>query len=170
MANPLNKLFRYTGTIRFESPGEVGQAIERLSRSSRTSVIRAATGELTTRTLVGNVSKDHVRLHAVTPFFGNIFKPIFYGQFQIEEGRTILTGRFEIGTVGRVVIFVFLSFCLIVQVILLPLIGTESGLGIVGIFEPTLFMLGGILVVLAAKAYSKGQITWVTEKIETALN
>jgi hypothetical protein len=166
MTNPLSKIIRYTDTIRFEATGEVS---ERLSRAARTPVIKAAAGKLSDRTLVGSVSKDYVRLHEVAPFFGNIFKPIFNGRFESGDGRISLIGRFEIGTVGRVVIGVFLSFCLVIQVILLPLIGTESGAGVIGIFEPTLFLLGGALLVLAAKAYSKGQIPWITQKIEAAL-
>lgn len=169
MTNPLNNLFRYTDTIRFEAPVDASQAAERLSRAARTSIVKAVVSKLSERKLVGAASRDYVRLHEVSPFFGNVFKPIFVGRFELEHGRTVLVGRFEIGAVGRIVIGIFVSFGLIVQVILLPLIGTEAGAGIVGIFEPTIFTLGGILLVLAVKACSKGQISWVKQQIETTL-
>jgi hypothetical protein len=169
MTNPFTRLFRYTDTIRLNVPGDASQAAKRLSHAARTPIVKAAVSKPLERTLVGTASRDCVRLHEVTPFFGNIFKPIFVGRFELDQGRTVLLGRFEIGAVGRIVISIFVSFGLIVQIILLPLIGTEAGSGMIGIFEPTIFILGGILVVLAIKAYSKGQIPRVTQQIETAL-
>jgi hypothetical protein len=164
MANPLNKLFRYTDTLHFEAQGDASQAAERLSRAAHTPIAKAVVGKLSDRNLVGTASKEYVRLHEVTPFVGNVFKPIFLGRFETDNGRTVLAGHFEIGGAGRLIVGVFLCFGLVVQLILLPLIGTTSGAGIVGIFEPTMFTLGGILVVLAVKSYSKRQIPRVTKQ------
>ena len=170
MLNPFKKLFQYTDTVSFEVSGNVTQAVNRLSLVAGKPILQATfTGELSNSSLVGIVSKDQIRLHKVTPLFGNIFKPIFFGKFQSQNGKSSLIGAFEMGAIARIVINIFIFFSLAIQIMLLPGIGTVSGLANLGLFEPLLFLCGGILLVLIIKAYSKRDIEWIKQQMERAL-
>jgi hypothetical protein len=141
--------------------------VDRLSHSASKPVLQATfSSESGSPSLVGSVSREHVRLHKVTPLFGNAFKPIFVGKFQAQNGKSSLIGIFEMGALGKIVISIFVFFSLAMQILLLPGIGTESGLGI---FEPILFLCGGIVLVLIFKAYSKKDVAWIERHIESAL-
>ena len=165
--NPLKRLFRYSDNVSFEFSGDTTQAVDRLSRSASRPILQATfSSDPSNPSLVGGVSKERVRLHKVTPLLGNAFKPIFVGKFQSQNGKSSLVGFFEMGAIGKIVISVFVFFTLAMQILLLPGIGTESGLGI---FEPTLFLCGGILLVLIFKAYSKKDVAWIEHHIESVL-
>jgi len=105
-------------------------------------------------------------LHKVTPLFGNIFKPIFFGKFHSQNGKTSLAGTFEMGVIGRLVIGTFVFFTVAIQLLLLPGLSTDG----IMIFGPTLFLIGGILLVLILKAFSKPQVSWIKHQIETVLH
>jgi hypothetical protein len=140
MWNPLNILFNYSRLIDFEIAGDPERALARLSRSANKSALVATfTGEHTQ--LVGSVSKDYVRLHKVTPLFGNIFKPIFVGNIQSRDSKAYLVGSFRMGFIGRAVITVFIFFVVTLQVMLLPVIVTDG----IEVLQPTLFLAGGII-------------------------
>jgi hypothetical protein len=164
--NPLKKLFGYSDQFVFEVHGDLSQAIDRTSQLASKPILQATfSGESSKPVLVGSVSKDRVRLHKVTPLFGNVFKPIFIGKFQSDNGRSSLVGRFQIGPFGKIITGIFVFFTLFVQVLLLP------GLIVDGIaaLQPSLFLLGGILLVLAIKAYSKRDVPWIKAQIDSAL-
>lgn len=163
--NPLKRLFQYTDSVSFEMSGDVAQAVDRLSRAASKPVLQATWGESSNPSLVGSVSKDHVRLHKVTPLFGNMFKPIFVGKFQSQNGKNSLAGVFEMGPIARTVISIFIFFTLGIQILLLPGFSTDG----IAIFQPTLFLLGGIILDLIVKAASKRQVSWIKHEIEAAL-
>ena len=163
--NPLNKLFKYSESVSFEVSGDTSLAVDRLSRSANKPVLQA-TFSSESSSLVGSVSKEHVRLHKVAPFFGNIVKPMFVGRFQSQNGRNTLVGIFEMGPIGKVVISIFVLFTLAIQVLLLPglLIGSD-----IGLFGPALFLCVAIFLVLIFKAYSKQDVAWIKHEVESAL-
>lgn len=166
MLNPLKKLFRYSDTVNFNVSGDLAQAVDRLSRAASKPVLQATWGESSSPSLVGSVSKDHVRLHKVTPMFGNMFKPIFVGKFQSQNGKNSLVGIFEMGPIARTIICIFIFFTLAIQILLLPGFSTDG----IAIFQPTLFLLGGIILDLIMKAASRKQVSWITHQIESALH
>jgi hypothetical protein len=164
--NALKKLFGYSDQIVFEVHGDRSQAANRLSQLASKPILQATfSGEPSKPVLVGTVSQDHVRLHKITPLFGNAFKPVFIGRFQSDNGRSSLVGRFQMGLVGKIITTIFLLFTLFIQILLLP------GLVVDGIaaLQPSLFLLGGILLVLAIKAYSKRDVPWIKAQIDSAL-
>jgi hypothetical protein len=164
--NPLNKIFTYSDQLVFEVSGDAFQAVNRLSHLASKPILQATfSKELSRPVLVGSVSKDYVRLHKVTPLFGNAFKPIFIGRFQSDSGRVSLVGSFQMGPVGKVITGIFLSFTLLVQVILLPGLFVEG----IAVFQPLLFLLGGILLILTIKMNSKKDIPWIKEQIDSVL-
>jgi|SRR3989344_3816019 len=170
MFNPLNKLFRYSDTVSFEVKGDFSQAVDRLARTASKPILQATFDESQKPSLVGTVSKDHVRIHKVKPMFGNLFKPIFLGKFQTDNHKTTLSGKFKMGLLPQITTYVFVLVGLIVQVFALPEIGSESGFRSLSFLEPSLFILGVISVVLFGKFFARRDVEWIKHQIETALS
>lgn len=164
--NPLNILFQYSDQLTFHVSGNKSQAIERLARLTSKPVLQATFSTDSSKpSLVGNVSQDYVRLHKVTPLFGNAFKPIFVGKFQSQNGNDSLIGIFKMAPIGKAAESIFIVFTLLMQLLILPGISTDG----VAVLQPTLFLIGGIIFFLLIKAYSKRDVTWIKQQIETAL-
>jgi hypothetical protein len=170
MLNPLKVLFQYSDTVHFEVSGELARAVDKLSRTASKPILQAAfSGQSAEPSLVGSASKEGVRLHKVTPFFGNLFKPIFFGKFQTNDHKVSLVGTFEMGFVARLLIGVFVSAGLIAQIIALTLVGAASASENLRLFEPTLFVGGVILIALSGKVSGKRDVAWIRGQIENAL-
>jgi hypothetical protein len=45
--------------------------------------------------LVGTVTSSEVKLSRILPLHGNVFKPFFFGRFQVKHGHVELTGQFK---------------------------------------------------------------------------
>jgi hypothetical protein len=157
MLNPLGWLFKYSDTVIFEVSGDIEQAVERLSRSASKPVLQATWGEASEPSLVGSVSSESVRLHKVTPMFGNVFKPIFFGKFQTRDHKRTLVGTFKMGLLAQVVVWFSVIMGLTALIVALPSL------------EPAIFIVGGTLVVLSCKIPAKGDVEWIKRRIETAL-
>ena len=166
MFDPLNKVFKYSDVVIFEVTGELPQAVDRLSHAARKPVLQATWGASSDSSLVGRVTRDDVRLHKVTPLFGNIFKPIFVGKFYVQDHKIYLRGTFEMGLVARLSIWFPVAFCLVIQFMLLPLSGAQSG---IENLWPMMFLGIGMLFVVLEKMAAKQDVQWVKRQIETAL-
>lgn len=162
MFNPLHIIFKYSDTVSFETSGDIEQAISRLSRVANKPLLQAGLAE--SPSLVGSVTKEQVRLHKVRPLFGNIFKPIFFGKFHSQDHKVYLRGTFEMGSVARLITWIPIVFCLVIQLMLLPSIGSD-----IGNLWPTAFLGIGILMVVFSKMPVKGDVEWIKHQIESAL-
>lgn len=169
MTNPISKLLKYTDTVTFDASGNLADSIDRLSQFVNKPILQAALGESSEPSLVGKVSRENVRLHKVTPFFGNVFKPIFFGKFQTKENRVILVGQFKMGFVAQLIVWISVIVGFATQIIALSSINIESGFENLRYFEPSLFMLIGILVVLSGKMSRKRDVFWIKKQIESVL-
>jgi hypothetical protein len=130
MSNLFNQLFDYSGVVCFNIHDSVHAARARLVRASARKILQAAlSNETDEATLVGSVAVASVKLHRVVFLSGNIFKPFFFGELEVQDGHARLCGKFTMGTIGRFAILLDIAVSLLTQVVMLPLIGTEQGLG-----------------------------------------
>src|SRR6266481_280051 len=137
MTNPLRMLFDFTDTLEFKATANIDDAVSRLAHStSKTPLWASLTNETSETTLVGTVSREHVKLHRVAFMYGNIFKPIFRGNFLSKDGKVRLAGSFKMATSGKIATEIALAVSGLAQVISLPLIGTKSGLDNISFFFP----------------------------------
>jgi len=73
------------------------------------------------------------------------------------------------GTIGRLAILLDVAVSLLTQVIMLPLIGTEQGLGNLWFFAPLAFGAIGIGLALSSKWSGRKDVRWIEEQIVRAL-
>jgi hypothetical protein len=170
MTNPLRALYDFIGTLQFDITGSIDSAVLRLAKSiTKKPLLAALTNETSEETLVGIVSEEQVRLHKVKYMYGNIFKPIFEGQFPSKNGQAQLVGSFRMGGSGRFAINLGLGVALVSQVIALPLIGTKAGFENLSFFAPSGFGLIGLVLALSGKMSGRADVEWIRERIEKAL-
>ena len=168
--NPLRKLFIYSDNLTFEASGNLPHAVDRLSGSASARIVQVTLGsEPSSPCLVGSVSKEGVRLHKVTPLFGNFFKPIFFGKFEARDHKVSLVGKFEMGMIPQITTSIFVVVGIIVQIIALPQIGTVYEMRNLSFLEPSLFIAGVLLIAWSGKVSGKRDIPWIKNKIEGAL-
>jgi hypothetical protein len=171
MTNPLRALYDFTGTLHFDAAGSIDSAVARLAKSiTKTPLMASLTNETYEETLVGIVSEDRVRLHKVMYLRGNIFKPIFEGQFQSKNGDAQLVGSFRMASNGRFTIALGLAVSIISQIIALPLIGTKTGIENLSLFAPTAFGLIGLALAWSGKTSGQNDVEWIERQIERALS
>jgi hypothetical protein len=170
MSNLLNQLFDYSGVVCFSSHGSVDTACARLAiATARKSLQAALSNEMDEATLVGSVAREGVKLHRVIFLSGNIFKPFFVGRWEGQDEHVRLCGKFTMGTVGRFAILLDVTVSVIAQLIMLPLIGTEQGLGNLWFFVPLVFGATGIVLALSCKWSGTKEVRWLEEQIARAL-
>lgn len=170
MFNPLSILFKYSDTISFEISSDEAQAVAGLSRSAGRPILQATWMGSAEPSLVGSVSRDNVRLHKVTPMFGNIFKPIFLGKFRTENHKVLLVGKFQMGVIAQIIVWFSMIMGLVAQIVALTSIGTEIDHKQLSLFGPTIFMGVGILVVLFCKVSARRDVYWIKTRIESTLS
>lgn len=170
MINPLRMLFEFTDTLQFETTSNIDDAVSRLAHSiSKTPLQASLTNKTSETTLVGSVSREHVKLHRVAFMYGNIFKPVFQGNFRSSDGKVRLVGSFKMARTGKVSTEIALAVSCLAQVISLPLMGTKNGLDNIFFFFPIGFASTAVIVALFGKRSGKSDIDWIQKRIEKAL-
>lgn len=81
-------------------------SVERLRAATKRSIFSS----LLTQAAVGPVEATRVRLQRVIPFFGNSFKPVFYGRFEEIGGRVVLRGEFTMFFLSKIIMSLWLVF------------------------------------------------------------
>ena len=161
--------------VRFPSDFSLAMSIERLRQRTKRSVFSA----LFRQAAVGPVDESSVRLHRVIPMFGNSFKPIFVGRFNLEEGRVVLEGRFTMFRLSKIFMTIWLVFALIWTVLAaaaaLKTVAQDRGtisedpeallVPLVGV----LFFLAGVAFVRGCWWLSRNDMVFLTSVIQAAL-
>jgi hypothetical protein len=150
----------------FRSAFGFDESVERLRAATKRTVF-SALGETAA---VGKVSDTVVRLQRVIPMVGNSFKPFFIGRFEIQEGVTVLTGRFSLLTIIKV----FMTFWLGMAFVFAggTLLGNFSSPNPVPpflAFQPFLMLGFGIALVAVGKWFARNDVAWLSNVIERAL-
>ena len=97
----------------FPSDFPLMASVERLRERTKRTVFSA----LFRQAAVGPVTESKVRLQRVIPLFGNSFKPIFVGRFELSHGRVILQGRFTMFRLSKIFMTAWLGFALVLTII-----------------------------------------------------
>jgi hypothetical protein len=162
--------------VRFPSDFSLATSIERLRERTKRSVFSA----LLRQAAVGPVDESRVRLHRVIPMFGNSFKPIFVGRFDLDEGRVVLDGRFTMFRLSKIFMTIWLVFALIWTILAtaaaLRTVVQDRGriyddpvawlVPLVGV----LFFLAGVAFVRGCWWLSRKDMVFLTSVIQAALH
>jgi hypothetical protein len=108
----LSRWFRLLfGHVPFEVPSafSLQDSVERLRLATKRCVFSA----LFKQAAVGRVTASDVRLQRVIPMFGNSFKPVFLGSFELVDGRVVLRGKFTMFRFAKIFMSLWLSFALV---------------------------------------------------------
>jgi hypothetical protein len=154
--------------VRFDVSGDVDAAIDRISRLAKTPLLQA-TFSKAEPSLVGSVSRRRVRLRKATPLFGNFFKPIFIGAFQVQGRNVCLVGKFKMGPVARLFAWFSILMGIFTQLVAFPSFMASTGISALGHLEPMLFIAIGLLVLASAKLAGQRDIRWIKQQIARAL-
>ena len=148
--------------VRFPSDFSLRTSIDRLRERTKRTVFSA----LLRQAAVGPVDESRVRLHRVIPMFGNSFKPIFVGRFDLDEGRVVLEGRFTMFRLSKIFMTIWLVFALLWTVLTAAAAlktVAEDGARIHDDPEALLVPLVGVLFFLAGVAFVRG-CWWLSRK------
>jgi len=159
------------GTLKEQSiPLSLDSVVHTLSKLVRPITVPGLTITREGGVLVGEVSRNEVRLSRARPLRSNIFKPFFYGKLVEHEGKTILSGKFVMHPVTVFVIAVFYCLLSIISVLLfLAWFGQADG-------SPIAYPLSGpaVLVLLTGFVWfvrwiSCDDVQWISAHIRDAL-
>ena len=147
--------------VRFPSDFSLVTSIERLRERTKRSVFSA----LFRQAAVGPVDESRVRLHRVIPMFGNSFKPIFLGRFDLDEGRVVLDGRFTMFRLSKIFMTIWLVFALLWTVLAAAAALKAVAEDGATIYDPVAWLvpLVGVLFFLAGVAFVRG-CWWLSRK------
>jgi hypothetical protein len=149
----------------FESAFDLHESIKRLSEVSQPTTLF---GVVTRQAAVGEVTKRGVSLQMMIPFFRNSFKPFYVGQFQVIDGRVVLTGCFTMHWSVKAFMTMWFGFCAL----------WIAGSVTVAAVDPSAWLLpcagmamfvAGCAIVAFGKKLSAGDATWLTTLIQQAL-
>jgi hypothetical protein len=149
--------------VRFPSDFSLMTSIERLRERTKRSVFSALW--LFRQAAVGPVDESTVRLHRVIPMFGNSFKPIFVGRFDLDEGRVVLEGRFTMFRFSKIFMTIWLVFALLWTVLAAAAALKAVAEDGATMYDPVAWLvpLVGVLFFLAGVAFVRG-CWWLSRK------
>ncbi len=166
MFRHLYKLLYGSAPAEFKSGLTLEESIRRLSEATRRSVFSTLTREAA----VGKVSKERVSLLRYRPILGNAFKPRFIGQFILQGGQVVLSGRFTMMLWVKIFMTYWFGFCVL----------WTCAATMAAIFSPQtpwLLPFGGVLMfaigvgfIAFAKQLSANDIQWLTNVVQRALS
>lgn len=148
----------------FESAFDLPESIRRLSAATGRSVFVAS------EAAVGTVSNSRVSLQRVIPLVGNSFKPFFVGAFRVQNGRTVLAGRFTILRSVKTFMSIWFGFILLWTILTVPALLQRNanawwfpfaGIG--------MLVVGGVFVWFC-KRLSRNDVAWLSSVIGNALS
>jgi hypothetical protein len=153
--------------VSFVSFASLEVAAEKLHSACTTSRFK----RLLSERMYGHSRVDSVYLERVTPFFANSWRPVFYGRFETQDGRTVLVGSFGLSTYTRRFMVVFIAFSLFWTAV-------ASWATFSAAPDPEFFWfpfagVGMAAAVIAMGRFgallSKSDIDWISTRVESAL-
>lgn len=148
-------------------------AIERLGARIR----RYGFFRISEYVMVGAVRGEVVKIQRSSNFVTNSFRPVFFGRFDSESGKTILTGHFRISRLAQIfTTFWFLAIMLLALTMAMgPII--QSGLAWSSLSVSLLLFSAGVLLcacgigtVKFGTWISYGDRAWLIKEIKEAIN
>jgi hypothetical protein len=173
MSNPFNLFFSYTGTVQFVCKKSLDTALSSIYKLISDQKYSSSDEVLFRPRLKGKISKSEVILHRVVPAFGNyLTKPIFYGKFVEKNGALVLKGSFLISRFSRTsfligTLILFLLECLFISSMIFSSDQLQTKLLFV-CFIPVTYSLV-VAVHLLLKRLNRGDVKWISNEIESAL-
>lgn len=147
--------------VRFVSPYSTAEAIARLSKVVKPSVLSSFSGQCA----VGIVSQKKVRIQRAIPFVGNAWKPFFYGTFSTGTNGTVLEGAYRFSVFTRVFMSIWFGFVAFWTVLATVIVIRE----LPGDFWFPLFGVGmlavGISMVRVGRWLSRNDVAWLNQVI-----
>lgn len=89
----------------FECRYPVTEAVSRLAAEVSPIILPSGSGKCA----VGRVSEEEVAIKRHAPMVMNSFKPVFYGTFETQGEKTVLTGCFTVTLLTKMFVFVWLA-------------------------------------------------------------
>ena len=151
--------------VRFVSQYSIDEAIARLSKVVKPSVLSSFWGQCA----VGTVSQTRVRVERVIPLVGNAWKPLFYGTFTTGEAGAVLEGAFKFSAFTRIFMSIWFGFILIWTLLAtITVLRNSPGdlwfpLAGVGMFAV------GVAMVSVGKWFARNDVAWLTQLIAQEL-
>ncbi|QYF94903.1 hypothetical protein KY495_06910 [Massilia sp. PAMC28688] len=151
--------------VRFVSQYSIAEAILRLSKVVKPSVLSSFAGQCA----VGTVSQSKVRVERVIPFVGNAWKPFFYGTFTAGEAGAVLEGAFKFSAFTRIFMSIWFGFILFWTLLATVAILQNSPADLwfplagVGMFA------AGVAMVRVGKWFARNDVAWLTQLIAQEL-
>ena len=156
----LHDLIFESTPARFESRHSMTRSVQRLAvkLDSPSSVDDHAEGE---------VSALGVRIWRSNPSFRNAFRPVFTGNFGMENGKVFLEGHFALSKVMKwVLILTFaILFCMAGVVLASLLWGTAE---VDGVYVMLFFTAVIVLVAWLGRVLGRGDMHWISDIIRRA--
>jgi hypothetical protein len=150
----------------FRSAFDLAESVERLRLATK----RSAFASLDETAAVGHVAEHRVRLQRVIPMVRNSFKPIFVGRFERRGGGIVLTGRFSMSPVVKVVMtFWFGMVGMFALVALLGGVAPNGPHALLFRLQPLLMIGLGFAIVAAGKWFARNDAAWLSDVMTEAL-
>jgi hypothetical protein len=164
-------LFDYTGPVEFIFHTPIEASIERLEGAIHEPTARTLLMGSRDDLLIGQASRDYVRLSRLkTSLKGNVFRPYFYGNFADRDGSTVLSGKFTMKPVWKVLLGLPVLIFTVVGVLL-----TVVGLGALNGSTQGAYAIGGPVLIGVAfgfvffvKWLFRADVQWLSKRIEDA--
>jgi hypothetical protein len=159
----------------FESGYDINESIRRLSTIARRWSFLSRFPDV----LVGSVTEDKVTLPRSFPSARKSYVAVFYGEFHVRNGVTILEGYFSESLYNRVFISVWFGLALM-MVIAFPIIAFTSSFAnssgitrwhtrlILALF-PNLLLILGVLVQRSGKQMARNDVEFICQRIRSTL-
>lgn len=148
----------------FESAFDLSESIRRLSAATGRSVFVAR------EAAVGTVSESRVSLQRVIPLVGNSFKPRFVGAFRVQNGRTVLAGKFTILRSVKAFMSIWFGFILVWTVLSFPALLQRDANAWWFPFAGVGMLIAGGVFVWFCKRLSRNDVAWLSSVIANALS
>lgn len=170
-----DRLFDYTGQLKFKSNVPPEEAVKRLSNMAKSnSMAIELFSAVPSSQVVGKASEQEVVFRRVRPLIGPFYNPFFYGSFVQENGRWLLVGKFTIRRFSKVVVTIF-SFVWFVGVLLsaFAIIGNPSQFSGSQVFALVLIVVAVVMLIvvpiLLVKHFTRKDVDWISAKISQAI-
>jgi hypothetical protein len=161
--------------VSFKSAYTLEESIDHLRKSTNRTIFTT----LFKQSAVGRVDEAKVRLQRVIPLFGNSFKPIFVGNFVVNNSGVFLEGNWTTFLFSKIFSYIWFSFvtiCTILTTVTIAPTIIKSPIDSMFRFEsyfPLIgvgFFVSGIFFNRFCWWFSRRDIDYLTRVISTALS
>ncbi|MES2135178.1 MAG: hypothetical protein V4449_03000 [Patescibacteria group bacterium] len=171
MKNLYKRLFDYSENIQFECVVSMEEALKRLAEKlQKQSVFIFLTSTVSHPSLMGQITKNSVKLHRVVPFLGNIYKPIFYGRFNNKNGKIVLEGMFTMSPIAKISTLLFLTIFVAIEIIMLPVgFAQADPSAILLLFAIPIIAFLPVCFLFLGRRLARNDMEWISNHIKSTL-